>query len=86
MAPNAQSALNLDLHDVEATLEPVERATMLPPRAFVDEGVFEWELDRIFRGWICVGHASSVATPGSYVMREVGDTHSSTFAAIAVRG
>ena len=58
---------------MEATLEPVERATMLPPRAFVDEGVFEWELDRIFRGWICVGHASSVAEPGSYVMREVGD-------------
>ena len=73
MAPNAPAALNLDLRDVEATLEPVERATMLPPRAFVDPGVFEWELERIFRGWICVGHASSVAGPGTYVMREVGD-------------
>jgi phenylpropionate dioxygenase-like ring-hydroxylating dioxygenase large terminal subunit len=73
LAPNAQSALNLDLRDVEATLEPLERATMLPPRAFVDEGVFDWELDQIFRGWVCVGHASRVARPGAYVMREVGD-------------
>jgi glycine betaine catabolism A len=73
LVPNAPSALNLDLRDVEATLEPLERATMLPPRAFVDPGVFEWELERIFRGWICVGHASGVADPGAYVMREVGD-------------
>ena len=73
MAANASSALNLDLSDVEATLEPVERATMLPPRAFVDPSVFEWELEWIFRGWICVGHASAVADPGAYVMREVGE-------------
>jgi Rieske 2Fe-2S family protein len=73
LAANASSALNLDLSDVEATLEPVERATMLPPRAFVDPSVFEWELEWIFRGWICVGHASAVADPGAYVMREVGE-------------
>jgi glycine betaine catabolism A len=73
LAPNAPSALNLDVRDVEATLEPLERATMLPPRAFVDPGVFEWELERIFRGWICVGHPAGVAEPGAYVMREVGD-------------
>ena len=72
MAGDTQKALNLDRGDVEATLKPVERATMLPPRAFVDPGVFEWELERIFDGWICVGHASRVAAPGDYVMREVG--------------
>jgi glycine betaine catabolism A len=66
-------ALNLDPRDVEATLEPLERATMLPPRAFIDPSVFEWELERIFGGWICVGHVSRVAEPGSYLMREVGD-------------
>jgi phenylpropionate dioxygenase-like ring-hydroxylating dioxygenase large terminal subunit len=64
--------LNLNPADIEATLEPLERATMLPPRAFTDPGVFEWELDQIFRGWICVGHAALLADPGSYVMREVG--------------
>jgi len=64
--------LDLDPRDVQATLEPLERATMLPPRAFVDPGVFEWELERIFGGWTCVGHSSLVADPGSYVMRELG--------------
>src|SRR4051795_1652073 len=73
LAGDTHTALELDRGDVEATLEPLERATMLPPRAFADPGVFEWELQRIFRGWICVGHASRVSEPGDYVMREVGD-------------
>jgi Rieske 2Fe-2S family protein len=72
LAGETQTALDLDRGDVEATIEPLERATMLPPRAFVDPGVFEWELERIFRGWICVGHASRVSEPGDYMMREVG--------------
>jgi phenylpropionate dioxygenase-like ring-hydroxylating dioxygenase large terminal subunit len=72
LATDTQTTLALDRADVEATLEPVERATMLPPRAFTDPGVFDWELERIFRDWICVGHASSVSEPGDYVMREVG--------------
>ena len=72
MALDTQTALTLDRRDVEATLEPLERATMLPPKAFVDAGVFEWELERIFREWICVGHVSRVSEPGDYVMREVG--------------
>jgi Rieske 2Fe-2S family protein len=69
---DTQTALELDRRDVEATLEPLERATMLPPRAFVDPGVFEWELEQIFRGWTCVGHLSRVSEPGEYMMREVG--------------
>jgi Rieske 2Fe-2S family protein len=64
--------LSLDPLDIEATLRPVERATMLPPRAFVDPGVFQWEVETIFAGWICVGHASRVSEPGAYLMREVG--------------
>ena len=72
MSTDHETKLNLDPHDIEATLEPVERATMLPPRAFVDPEVFEWELGTIFRGWICVGHASRVAEPGTYMMREIG--------------
>jgi Rieske 2Fe-2S family protein len=69
---NTAPALDLDRDDVEATLRPLERAAMLPPRAFVDEGVFRWELETMFRGWICVGHASRVARQGSYIMREIG--------------
>ena len=74
MSTQLQTVTPLDLEprDVEATLQPLERATMLPPRAFVDPGVLEWELEAIFSGWICVGHASLVAEPGSYLMREVG--------------
>src|SRR4051812_50013575 len=45
---------------------------MLPPRAFVDPGVFEWELEQIFRAWVCVGHLSRGSEPGEDMMREVG--------------
>jgi Rieske 2Fe-2S family protein len=72
LAGDTRTELQLDRADVEATLEPLERATMLPPRAFVDPGVFDWELERIFREWVCVGHASRVSSPGHYMMREVG--------------
>jgi len=70
--PQTSTALDLDPRQVEATLEPLERATMLPPRAFTGPAVLEWELETIFRGWVCVGHASQVAQPGSYLMREIG--------------
>jgi Rieske 2Fe-2S family protein len=72
LTTRSMSPLTLNPTDVEATLEPLERATMLPPQAFTDPAVFDWELDEIFRGWICVGHASQVAEPGTYVMREIG--------------
>ncbi len=72
MSTESPTTLNLDPREIEATLQPLERATMLPPRAFVDPSVFEWELRTIFRGWVCVGHASRVAEPGSYLMRELG--------------
>jgi phenylpropionate dioxygenase-like ring-hydroxylating dioxygenase large terminal subunit len=64
--------LNLDRAEVEANLQPVERATMLPPRAFFDPGVLDWEVANVFGGWICVGHTSQVAEPGSFLMRELG--------------
>ncbi len=64
----------LDPRDVELTLQPVERATMLPPAAFTDESVLSWEVDNLFNGWVCMGHASAVAEQGSFLMRELGDT------------
>ncbi len=45
---------------------------MLPPAAFADPGVLDWELETIFRGWVCVGHVSAVDEPGKFVMRELG--------------
>ncbi len=65
-------SLDLDPRDVALTQQPVERATMLPPAAFVSQGVLDWELDQIFRGWICAGHVSAVDEPGKFVVRELG--------------
>ena len=31
---------------------------MLPPARSPTRRVFDWELETIFRGWVCVGHAS----------------------------
>ena len=70
--------LHLDPDEVEATLRPVERASMLPPAAFTDPSVLAWEIENLFGGWICIGHASAIAEPGSWLMREIGP--SSVFA------
>jgi glycine betaine catabolism A len=69
--PHAPS-LDLDPRDVALTQQPVERATMLPPSAFVEQGVFDWELDQIFRGWVCAGHVSAVDEAGKFIVRELG--------------
>ena len=74
-ATNGNSGgLALDPRDVELTLRPVERATMLPPAAFTDESVLAWEIDNLFNGWICMGHVTAVAEQGSFLTREIGDT------------
>jgi len=66
--------LALDPREVSATLEPLERAVMLPPRSFTDPSVLDWELENLFsRGWICAGHVSAVSEPGAFLAREVGD-------------
>ena len=66
--------LRLDPEQVLRTLEPLERATMLPPPAFTDQAVLDWELHEFFgRGWICAAHVSAIAEPGAWVMRELGD-------------
>ncbi len=72
MTPETTTALPLDPHEVARTQEPVARANMLPPAAFVDERVLAWEVETLFRGWICVGHVSAVDEPGKFVVREIG--------------
>src|SRR6476620_12531475 len=67
------SALPLDSAQVSETLRRLEQATMLPPAAFTDQAVLDWELEEIFcAGWICVGHVSQVSEPGRFLMREIG--------------
>ncbi len=66
-------ALPLRPEEVEATMRPLLQARMLPPAAFTDRRVLDWELERVYRdGWICAAHLSAVAEPGAYVTRELG--------------
>jgi Rieske 2Fe-2S family protein len=66
-------ALPLDSAHVSETLRPLEQATMLPPAAFTDPRVLDWELENLFcDGWICLGHISQVDEPGKFLMRELG--------------
>ncbi|HEX2387908.1 MAG TPA: aromatic ring-hydroxylating dioxygenase subunit alpha [Solirubrobacterales bacterium] len=76
--------LHLDPADVSSTLQPVERASMLPPAAFADPAVLDWEVENLFGGWVCFGHASVIAEPGSWLMREIGP--SSVFAMTGADG
>src|SRR5262245_3955796 len=71
-ARDTHGGLPLEAADVSTTLAPLERATMLPPRAFTDRGVLDWELDNLFSEWICVGHVSQVAEQGRSRSREIG--------------
>ena len=47
---------------------------MLPPASFADPAVLDWEIEHLYGGWVCLGHASLVAEAGSYLMREIGET------------
>jgi Rieske 2Fe-2S family protein len=67
------AALPLDSAQVSETLRPLEQATMLPPAAFTDPAVLDWEVENLFcEGWICLGHISQVDEPGKFLMRELG--------------
>ena len=65
--------LPLTADDVERTLLPLERATQLPPQAFTDPAVLEWELEHLFRStWVCACHTDQVRERGQFVMVELG--------------
>jgi len=66
-------ALPLEAAQVSETLQPLEQATMLPPAAFTDPAVLDWEVENLFcDGWICLGHISQANEPGKFLMRELG--------------
>jgi Rieske 2Fe-2S family protein len=66
-------ALPLYAADIERTCLPLERATMLPGRAFTDAAVLDWERANFFRrGWICAGHIEQVGARGRYLTVDAG--------------
>ena len=61
--------------DFEKVLRPVEAAESLPPVCYVDEALFEREMDRGFRGgWVSVGRLDDLVVPGDYLALDVGGT------------
>ncbi len=69
------SEVSFTAEQLQATLQPLERASMLPPAAFLERSVLDWELENVFTGgWICAGHVSMVGEPGAFISREVGDS------------
>ncbi len=50
---------------LEEALRPFGESVMLPPAAYVDPTVFEWEQRHFFGGgWMCVARSEQVAEPG----------------------
>ncbi len=46
---------------------------MLPPAAYTDPAVFEWEQRHFFGGgWLCVGRSDQVANPGDQRAESAG--------------
>jgi glycine betaine catabolism A len=55
----------LDPGAVAQSLAQFGESRMLPPAAYVDPAVFEWEKRHMFGGgWVCVGRSDQVAAPG----------------------
>jgi len=47
----------------------------LPPAIYHDRGIFELEIDRLFRKeWICLGRLAEIPEPGDYVCRDILDS------------
>src|SRR5690349_17403666 len=70
---NGNGSLPLSPDDIARALRPLEAASMLPPAAFVDQAVFDWEMRHLFAGgWICLGHVSQVEEQGKFIRREIG--------------
>jgi Rieske 2Fe-2S family protein len=58
---------------LELVLQPIEHARSLPGDAFTSDDVFAFERQKVLAlGWVCLGHASDVAHPGSWMLAELG--------------
>jgi Rieske 2Fe-2S family protein len=55
----------IDRVRLERVLRPRPEASPLPPEAYVDPAVFEWELAHLFgSGWVCVGREEDAPRAG----------------------
>jgi Rieske 2Fe-2S family protein len=53
---------------------PLEEATTLPARFYLDPGIHQAEVETIFtRMWLCVGREEDVERPGDFLVRDVGN-------------
>ncbi len=68
--------------DLAAARRPLEKASALPARCYLDPELYALEVERIFRReWLCVGRIDQLARPGDYFAFELlGDP------LVAVRG
>jgi Rieske 2Fe-2S family protein len=58
---------------VAQALLPLGESRMLPPAAYVDQAVFEWEKQYMFGGgWIFAGRSDQVASPGDMRAEPLG--------------
>jgi len=63
----------LDPGALAQALAPFGASRMLPPAAYVDPAVFEWEKRHMFgSGWLCAGRSDQVAAPGDMHAEPVG--------------
>ena len=63
----------LDPGALAQSLAPFGESRMLPPAAYVDPAVFEWEQRHMFGGgWVCAGRNDQVAAPGDMHAEPVG--------------
>jgi Rieske 2Fe-2S family protein len=72
----------LDPAALAESLRPFGQSRMLPPAAYVDPAVFEWEQRHFFgTGWVCAGRSAQLPEPGDQRAEQVG-----TSSVLLVRG
>jgi Rieske 2Fe-2S family protein len=72
----------LDQAGLAESLRPFGRSRMLPPAAYVDPAVFEWEQHHFFGGgWVCAGRSEQLPEPGDQRAEPTG-----TGSVLLVRG
>src|SRR5215472_4899022 len=91
ISQSSGSRAPLDPAGVADALRPFGDSRMLPPAAYTDAGVFDWERRHFFGGgWTCVGLAADLAAPcdqravplgaGSVLLTRGGDGEVHAFA------
>jgi phenylpropionate dioxygenase-like ring-hydroxylating dioxygenase large terminal subunit len=66
------------MNDLMRVVGPSDFGSLVRPdrihgSVYTDQGIFEAELERVFRsGWVYVAHESEIGQPGDYVTRKLG--------------